>query len=230
MAASHTRSDLRRTRAQRLALLAPALAALTAAACFGPATMSSQTGFAEQRTFVPSLPVSHPPFDDISVSWIQRLDQPYVYVDHYGSYTETGAHLPSLLREMREQGLQMQTNSSPFCLFYDDPAAIPAAELRSRACIPISAPRSPLAPLGYDVLPSRTVAYAFVSGPYPDVPRAYPKIFEFMAGKNWVMGGPIREIYIVPPTSANGPREYLCEIQIPTRTKSAPNTAEIGGI
>jgi len=228
MAASHTRSDLRRTGAQRFALPLLALLALTALACVGPSATSSQTGFAEQRTFVPSLPVSHPPFDQIEVSWMQRLDQPYVYVDHYGSYTETGTHLPSLLREMRIQGIQ--ADGPPFCLFYDDPAAIPAAELRSRACVPISTPRSPAAPLGYDVLPSRTVAYAFVSRPYPDVPRAYPKILEFMAGMNWVMAGPIRETYIVPPSSANGPREYLCEIQIPTQTKSAPNTAEIGGI
>ncbi|MEM9383037.1 MAG: GyrI-like domain-containing protein [Planctomycetota bacterium] len=200
----------------RSALLLAALAAtaLTAACAFRDTSAQAYVEpVATQRTFVPSLRVSDPPFDEFHPSWMQRLDQPYVYMEHYGSYTETGAHLPSLLREMKVQGLE--PDGPPFCLFYDDPAFVPTAELRSRACVPIRSARSPRTPLSYDVLPSTTVAYAFVSGPYPDVPKAYPHIFEFMAGFDWVAAGPIREIYYVPPSSADHPSEALCEIQVP---------------
>ena len=209
-------------------IVVASLPLLVVAACAGPATTSAQVNYAETKTYVIDLPVGDAPFDTLAVSWVHRMDQPYVFIDHYGSYTETGTLIPVLLREMTAQGLE--PSGPPFCLFYDDPAAFPAAELRSRACVPIRAPRSPLSPLNYEVLASRAVAYAFVSGPYPEVPRAYPKIIEFMAGMNWVVDGPIREIYIVQPSTANGPRELVCHVEIPAGPKSAPNTSEIGGI
>ncbi|MEM9801030.1 MAG: GyrI-like domain-containing protein [Planctomycetota bacterium] len=201
---------------------APALTVLgllaLAAACAAPSDTSAQVGVdapAATRTFVPSLPISHPPYDEFHPSWMQRLDQPYVYVDHTGPYTQTGAHIPVLLRELAAQGLE--ADGPPFCLFFDDPAEAPADELRSRACVPIAGPRSPTAPLEYDVLPSVTVAYAFVSGPYPDVPRAYPHLLAYMESMNWDVDGPIRETYIVPPGSAPSPANLLCEIQVPVR-------------
>ena len=202
-------------RQRSLALAALAAAALATVACSYRDTSSQAyvAPFAEQRTFVPSLRVSHPPYDEFHAAWMQRLDQPYVYVDHYGSYTQTGAHIPSLLREKKVQGLE--DDGPPFCLFYDDPASVPTAELRSRACVPIRSARSPRTPLSYDVLPSTTVAYAFVSGPYPDVSKAYPHMFEFMAGQNWVAAGPVREIYYVPPSSVDHPSEALTESLVP---------------
>ncbi len=165
------------------------------------------------RTFVPSLPVSHPPYAEFHASWMQRLDQPYIYLEHYGSYAETGSILPVVIREMRIQGLE--PSGAPFCLYYDDPAQTPVARLISRACVPIADQRSPVTPLRYDVLPSRTVAYAFVSGPYPEVPRSYPYLLEYMKGRNFVIDGPIRETYIVPPSVAKAASDFLCEVQVP---------------
>lgn len=159
------------------------------------------------------LPVSHPPYDTVHVSWRVPLEEGYVFLDHYGSYTDTPAHLPALLREMRVQGIE--PSGPPFCLYYDDPATTPRDQRRSRACVPIKGIRSPRTPLAYDVLPPVSIAEAFVSGPYPDVKRAYPKINEWMASKNWVRNGPIREHYIVPPSQATRSSDYLCLIQIP---------------
>lgn len=163
--------------------------------------------------FVPDLPLSHPPFDEVHASWKQRLDQPYVYIERRGSYAETGSYIATVHREMLAQGLE--PGGPPFALFYDDPGTVLAENLRSRICIPVRGPRSPREPLHYDVLPSVTVAYAFATGPYPDVPRAYPGIFRFLERMNWVDNGPVREIYLVPPSSVDDLAELVTEVQIP---------------
>ncbi len=166
-----------------------------------------------QTVYTPDLLLSPAPYEVVHTSWKQRLDQPYVYLEHLGSYTETGTLLPALHRELAAQGLE--PSGAPFCLFYDDPALVDAGQLRSRACVPIAGARSPRSPLAYAVLPSTTVCYAFAVGAYPDVPRAYPGVYAFMRKMSWVENGPIREIYLVPPTANTRPENLICEIQIP---------------
>ncbi|MBL4769744.1 MAG: GyrI-like domain-containing protein, partial [Planctomycetes bacterium] len=88
--------------------------------------------------------------------------------------------------------------------------------LTSRACVPIKGRRSPRSPLVYEVLPSTTVAYAYVSGAYPGVPRAYPGVYKFLQQTmHWVENGPIREIYLVAPLPGVLESELITEIQIP---------------
>lgn len=164
-------------------------------------------------TYVLDLPISGPPYDQVHASWKQRLDVPYVYMDHHGSYAGTGALIPALHRELLAQGLE--PDGPPFALFYDNPAGVPVQDLRSRACIPVRGARSVLAPLRYEVLRSTTVGYAFVSGAYPDAPRAYPGIFAYLQKMGWSQSGPIREVYLVPPGSNPNPAELVCEVQIP---------------
>ncbi len=202
--------------ALRRSLLAACAAGLVLSSCFGGGSRPTSSGLAvvpSARTFVPSLPVGQPPFDDLQVSWVHRMDDTYVFLEHQGSYTDTAAHIPALLREMKVQGLEAA--GPPFCLFYDDPAQTPVEQLRSRACVPINGLRSPRSPLDYNFLPSRSVVYAFVSGPYPNAPRAYPKLFQEMERNGWVMDGPILERYIVPPEEAKAASDFVCEIQIP---------------
>ena len=184
-------------------------------ACVVPVAQSSYPAGSSEPWlhYVPDLPVTVPPYDTVHASWKQRLDQPYVYVEHVGSYTETGALIPVLQREMLAQ--ELEPAGPPFALFYDDPGVVEASELRSRACIPIGGKRSPKMPLQYDVLSSTTVAYALVGGPYPDVPRAYPGIYAYLAKQGWAENGPIREIYLVPPSSVSSWEELLTEVQIP---------------
>ncbi|TDJ70763.1 MAG: AraC family transcriptional regulator [Planctomycetota bacterium] len=163
--------------------------------------------------FVPDLPVSSPPFRAVHTSWKQRLDQPYVYLEHRGSYTGTGALLATVHREMIVQGLE--PSGPPFALFYDDPAQVPVVDLHSRACMPVAGVRAPQAPLAYEVLPSQTVVYAYVSGPYPEAPRAYPGLFAYLAKMGWLQRGPVREIYLVPPTATASFEDLIAEIQLP---------------
>lgn len=167
----------------------------------------------ESWVYMPDVPVSHPPFADLHVDWKHRLDQPFVFLEHRGSYVETGQLLPRLQRAMADQGLTAA--GPPFALFYDDPGAVPIGELRSRACIPVERELAPRPPLAFDVLPSTTVVYAVVSGAYPEVPRSYPGLYAYMARLRWVEDGPIREIYLVDPGRVQDWSELLCEVQIP---------------
>lgn len=190
------------------------LALLCAGGCAGARTYSSQRLAPEPYFgYVPDLPVSPPPYERVHASWKQRLDQPYVYISHVGSYTETGSLIPVVQREMIAQ--ELEPAGPPFVLYYDDPGVTPVSELRARTCIPIGGKRSPRAPLQYDVLPSTTVVYALVGGPYPDVPRAYPGLYAYMHAQGWVENGPIREIYLVPPSSVEDWSELLTEVQLP---------------
>jgi len=168
---------------------------------------------ASRWSYVPDLPVSAPPFERMEVSYKERLDQPYVFVEVRGSYTDTGRNLPELDRRMRAAGVV--ASGPPFGLFYDDPGRTPLAELRSRACLPVDGAPPAAAGLAYDVLAPATVVYAVVSGPYPGVPRAYPGLLAYAERMGWVENGPVREIYLVSPDAVASYAELLCEIQVP---------------
>ena len=192
-----------------------ALALVVAAGCTSP---SSSPRPGQQPVIVPDLPVSHPPFEQVQASWKQRMDVAYVYLEHTGSYTGTGALIPMVHRELKAQGLE--PDGPPFALFYDDPARTPVEELRSRACIPIRGQATVRAPLQYEVLRTTTVAYAYASGRYDELARAYPAIFGYMSGMNWERAGPIREVYLVAPGADPDPRTLVSEIQIPARPRT----------
>jgi AraC family transcriptional regulator len=164
-------------------------------------------------TIQPDLELSRPPYSQVHANWKQRLDQPYVFVEYTGSYTETGRLLPAIHAAMRDQGLE--PSGPPFALFYDDPGKVPAAQLVSRACVPVDRVVSPTGNLLFDVLPSTTVVYAFVTGPYPDVPMSYPGLYAFMNKMGWREDGPIRETYLIPPDSVSSFDQLTTEVQLP---------------
>lgn len=159
------------------------------------------------------LQVARAPYSAVDVNWKHRLDQPYVFVEARGSYTQVGRVLETLFSSIRSQAIE--TVGPPFALYYDDPGRKPSSELRLRACVPVAAGAAVQTPLVYDVLPSTTVAYAYVSGPYPDAPRAYPALYAYLRRMNWVENGPIREVYLRSPAEAKSWDELVCEIQLP---------------
>jgi DNA gyrase inhibitor GyrI len=189
------------------------------AACTAPAgepqAISSATPAVQASEIRASLdlPVSEPPYDAVHANYKERLDQPYVFLEIHGSYTETARELARVRAELTALGVE--PSGPPFALFYDDPGHTPVAALRSRACIPVATEVAPKSPFAFDILPSATVAYAYVGGAYPDVPRAYPGIYAFMTKMHWVENGPIRESYLVPPSSVTNWSSLVCEVQIP---------------
>lgn len=193
--------------------LAPVLLALCACANTLESTGPRDNPVAAR--FLPDLPVSQPPYSTLTASWKDRLEVPYAFLEARGPYHEAGASIPSLLRELDAQGLS--PDGPPFCLFFDDPGRVRAEDLRARVCVPLRGVRSLRSPLRLELLPSQTVAYAYASGPYPEVPRAYPKVFEYLAGMGWEPAGPVREIYLVAPGPRPDPSQLLTEIQVPVR-------------
>lgn len=186
--------------------------ALLAGACASPASAP-----APERGPAPAvatdLSVAHAPFDAVDANWKHRLDQPYVYIERTGSYTEVGRLLSEVIAAMAVQGLE--PSGPPFALYYDDPAQVPVEKLRARACFPVGTVVSPVAPLHYDVLPQTTVVYGFIGGAYPEVPRAYPGLYAFLEKMHWRENGPIREIYLVNPAEVQSFEELVTEVQIP---------------
>jgi effector-binding domain-containing protein len=164
---------------------------------------------------VADVQLSLPPYHSVAVQWKQRLDQPYVFLELVGDYADTGRFLPQLLEQVRNQNVAV--NGTPFGLFYDDPARTPASELRSRLCLPVSKVAAVAAPLGFDLLPSANVVYARVAGAYPEVPRAYPAMFDTLRTRGWVLDGPIREQYLVDPASVQSFDQLVTEVQMPWR-------------
>lgn len=194
-------------------LLASVVLSCATAPSGGPPTGGSAAAAAE----LADLPIAHPPFEHVEANWKQRLDQAYAYVELRGSYTRIGEALERADRALRDQGIEPV--GAPFALYYDDPAQVPAADLRARACFPIDPARAVEPPLASDVLPGVTVVYAFVAGPYPDVPRAYPGVYAFLDKMRWQESGPIREIYWVHPGSVSDWSELVTEIQIPAAAR-----------
>lgn len=161
----------------------------------------------------PDLPLSHPPFDHVATNWKHRRAQPYAFLEARGSYTQIGALLGDLVAEAQRQGLAV--DGPPFALYYDDPGSVPVTELRLRACLPLAGAVPLDAPLAFDELPSTTVVYAFASGPYPEVPRAYPAMYRYLAELGWREDGPLRESYLVNPGLVSDFSQLVTEIQIP---------------
>ncbi len=183
---------------------------------------STQLRGADQRSALdlgvePDLPVSRAPFEQVSANWKQRLEQPYVYLEERGSYTGIGKLLERANRALMQAGLE--ASGPPFALYYDDPAKTSVADLRMRACFPIARQVASSESLGFDMLEGTTVVYGFVSGPYPEVARAYPALFGYMRELGWMESGPIRETYLVNPADVASWDELICEVQIPATSR-----------
>lgn len=185
-------------------------------ACQSPRPASGDSAAKSAPQLALDLPLTRAPYTQVAANFKERLDQPYIYIEHRGSYVETMRALPRLAKAAAEAGLEI--SGAPFGLYYDDPGRVPAAELRSRACLPISAAAFEKAPDAMlDVLPQATVVYAYVAGPYPEVPRALPGLLDYMRSMRWKEAGPVREVYLVQPGAAVPSADLVCELQLPVQ-------------
>jgi AraC family transcriptional regulator len=189
------------------------LLGIVAACHVAPAEPPTGHARAAGPAVLPDLAVSLAPHEAIEVHWKQRFEEHYAYLEASGSYTGIGKLLEETYARMVEAGLE--ASGPPFALFYDDPGLVPVAELRMRACFPVARGSTVEPPLRSASLPSTTVVYAFIGGPYPEVPRAYPRLFAFLEEMGWVLDGPIREIYLVNPAAVADWDELVAEVQLP---------------
>jgi DNA gyrase inhibitor GyrI len=160
----------------------------------------------------PDVALTVDPGHAVHADWKERLEEPYLYLEHVGDYRDLGARMLELFE--RVDRARIEPSGPPFALYFDDPGRVPLDELRSRACVPVGrALRAPEG-LGYDVLPRATVAYAVVAGAYAEVPRALPGIFRYLSERGWTAHGPVREVYL-NAADARETAELRTELQVP---------------
>ncbi|MEM7308928.1 MAG: GyrI-like domain-containing protein [Planctomycetota bacterium] len=190
-------------------VLPGALLTLVLAAC---ATAPGPLGAGEPRLVASpgvlaadaGVTLTTPPFEEVHTQWKERLPQGYVFLDHRGPRERFGDTMRALLTAAEAAGIAAQ--GAPFGLFWGEDAA--------RACVPVNARPEP-AGLSFDVLPRAMVAYAVVSGPYPDAPRALPGLRAEMQRRGWEQRGPVRELYLVNPADVADYGALAAEIQVP---------------
>jgi effector-binding domain-containing protein len=186
------------------------LVTTTVVSCGSPAVRHESVPLESPTPVRYELPIARAPFRDVSANYKERLDQPYVYVEVRGPYGAAGRELPSLFQRARDLGLE--PSGAPFVLLYGDPNA--GGDLVARACLPIDEEPT-RAGLPYDVLPSATVAYAYVGGAYPEVSKSYSGILAYCSRMGWQGVTPVRETYLVSPAGVTSFDELVCEVQIP---------------
>lgn len=194
-------------------LLALGLVLASLTACMTAARPTPERLPLSGLEFQPDIPVSVAPFEDVAVNWKQRMARPYAFIEARGSYTGIGALLQEVSRLAAEQ--ELPVDGPPFALYYDDPGSVPVSELRMRACLPLERPGNSREPLAESLLEDATVVYAFVGGPYPEVPRSYPALYRYMDELGWQEAGPIREVYMVNPATVADYAELVTEVQVP---------------
>lgn len=193
-----------------LLVAARVVPALLLAACSSPRLLASGLHGSPREASVRTFDGTRAP---VAANWKERLEQPYLYLERQGDYRTLGDSMRLLLEQAAE--LELETRGAPFALFYDDPGRVPAAELRARVCLPVAERPARIGRLRYDVLPRAMVAYAEIQGPYPELPRSYPVLFAYLAELGWRAGAPIREIYLVNPSTVLDHAELRAEVQIP---------------
>ena len=136
---------------------------------------------------------------------------------HAGSYMDIGGAFERLFAWAAPRGL-MVPGARCFGIFYDDPAAVPAAKLRSDACLSL--------PPGVEVdgdvrvleRPAQRCAVALHKGPYAELERAYRWLY-----RGWLPQSghepadePGFEEYLNNPRVLP-PTEWLTDVCVPLR-------------
>ena len=149
------------------------------------------------------------------VLWKERLEQPYVFVEVFGDYRRIGDTMRALQQRAKLAGIE--ASGPPFVLYFDDPAQVATSQLRARACLPVNVRIGSSPGLELDLLPRAMVAYTNVRGAYPELPRAYPSLFNYLRDHGWVANGPLREIYFTDPGGVESWDDLQSELQLPWR-------------
>ncbi len=137
---------------------------------------------------------------------------------HRGPYIELGAAFERLFAWAGARGL-LRPDTRSVGLYWDDPAAVPARELRSAACISLPDTAATLAgPAGSErhALPGGRMAVARHQGPYGELEAAYDWLY-----RSWLPASglepadhPCFEIYLNDPRQV-APAALLTDVCLP---------------
>lgn len=112
----------------------------------------------------------------LPINFVTLPDLPCAAVAHRGSYLEIGKAFEQVSIYAGTRGL-IGPQTRMFGVYYDDPSAVPLAELRSEACLTIP-PGTELSPPthGLTIAGGRYVT-ALHTGPYAELEKAYQWLF-----------------------------------------------------
>ncbi|MEM9474379.1 MAG: AraC family transcriptional regulator [Pseudomonadota bacterium] len=134
---------------------------------------------------------------------------------HKGAYTDVGAAFEKLSALFTTRNLWGHARGM-LGVYYDDPNAVPEAELRSHAGIIIAAPIEMEAPLEPLDLPAGRYAVMHYKGPYAGLKAAYDYLYgEWLPKSGEDVGEhPPIEIYLNSPQEV-APEELLTDVCVP---------------
>lgn len=139
-------------------------------------------------------------------------------IPHSGPYPQIGATFAALWQKLQATGLAAQITGPGIALYYDDPASIPAADLRSHAGVTVAA-GAPLPP-GFDelILPAGRAAVLTYKGPYSGLREPWSYLYGPWLGGSGALPGdlPPYERYL-NDAMTTPPDELLTEIILPLR-------------
>lgn len=156
------------------------------------ATIADRAGYSSQAAFTRSFSADYglPPglyrrrtasptlMEDLMlpIDYVTLPDLPCVAIAHRGPYMEIGKAFEALSVYAAGRGL-IGPQTRMFGVYHDDPSAVPAAELRSEACLTV-APGTAITPPAQPLtIAGGRYVTALHTGPYAELEKAYQWLF-----------------------------------------------------
>ena len=152
---------------------------------------------------------------DLSIKTVSSLQA--IAVEQLGSYMQIGKAFDTLYGWLGARNL-LGADMRSIGLYFDDPTAVPEAELRARACVVIAALPKLEAPLQRTEIAGGNYAVLRHKGPYADMKAAYQWLFgEWLpqSGQE-AADAPVFEEYLNSPRDT-APADLRSDIYLPLR-------------
>ncbi len=135
-----------------------------------------------------------------------------IYLKHTGPYDQMG----EIFARLAEYATKKELTGDVVGIYYDDPAQVPAEELRSE--IALVAPEGTVPDSGYSmqVVPAQKVVYTILRGPYDEIAREYPYMMQWIEENGYEASGPLMEIYLEAGPDIP-PEQLVTEVRIPIK-------------
>lgn len=169
----------------------------------------------ELRPFPPTLIP-----EDMKMHPIEIRNEPVrrlAGMPHKGAYHEIGHAFEKLSATMASRGLFAHAGKM-VGVYYDDPAAVPLADLRSHAGFEILGDVALAPPLEEVVLPAGRHAVLTYTGPYAGLPGAYDQLYAVWLRQSGEepADSPAFEVYLNSPMDT-APEALVTELCVPLR-------------
>jgi effector-binding domain-containing protein len=98
-------------------------------------------------------------------------------------------------------------------IYYDE--EYKESDVDIETAVPVAGGSLPHGRVAIRELPGAEMASLIMQGPYDYFTRAYQALLTWVAGSDYRIIGPNREIYLRGPEAGIEPAEYVTEIQVP---------------